>query len=202
MAEFTSDWFSYNIAQWGRLITQLRWSQARPLTVIEIGSYEGRASLWILDNLMVHPDSRLHCIDTFEGSEEHTEEQRTGLFERFTRNIESNPNRDKVVVHRSLSRIALLKLLGEGLVADFVYVDGSHVAPDVLEDLVLSFRLLRVGGLMICDDYLWFNSDISQRDLVDSPKLAIDAFVNIFIRKLTLFRKQELYQLAFVKISD
>ena len=38
---------------------------------------------------------------------------------------------------------------------DFVYVDGSHQAPDVLVDAVLSALLLRKGGLLVFDDYFW-----------------------------------------------
>lgn len=38
---------------------------------------------------------------------------------------------------------------------DFIYVDGSHLAPDVLTDAVLSWRLLKPGSIMIFDDFLW-----------------------------------------------
>ena len=38
---------------------------------------------------------------------------------------------------------------------DLIYIDGSHTAADVLTDAVLAFQLLRVGGVMIFDDYLW-----------------------------------------------
>ncbi len=39
--------------------------------MVEIGSFEGRSTLWILENLLRHPDSRMHCIDTFAGGAEH-----------------------------------------------------------------------------------------------------------------------------------
>lgn len=38
---------------------------------------------------------------------------------------------------------------------DFYYVDGSHVAPDVMADAVLGWRLLKPGGIMVFDDYEW-----------------------------------------------
>ena len=41
---------------------------------------------------------------------------------------------------------------------DFIYVDGSHQAHDVLCDAILSFKLLRVGGIVCFDDYLWGRS--------------------------------------------
>ena len=45
-------------------------------------------------------------------------------------------------------------LLAEGRQGsfDFIYVDASHRAPDVLLDAVLAFQLLRIGGLIIFDD--------------------------------------------------
>jgi hypothetical protein len=62
---------------------------------------------------------------------------------------------------------------------DFAYIDGSHIAPDVLEDAVLAFRLLKPGARMILDDYQWnLHEDETLR-----PKLAIDAFLSVFRRR-------------------
>jgi hypothetical protein len=36
---------------------------------------------------------------------------------------------------------------------DFVYIDGSHLASDVLEDAVLSWAVVQVGDMIIFDDY-------------------------------------------------
>ena len=37
---------------------------------------------------------------------------------------------------------------------DFIYIDPSHQAPDILTDAVLAFKLLRLSGVMVFDDYL------------------------------------------------
>jgi hypothetical protein len=47
---------------------------------------------------------------------------------------------------KAKSTKALPLLLSEGKRFDFVYIDGSHVASDVLQDAVDCFRLLREGG--------------------------------------------------------
>jgi hypothetical protein len=39
-------------------------------------------------------------------------------------------------------------------------------------------------------------------DLLDSPKLAIDVFGNVFTRKIRLVQGQPLYQPAFQKTAD
>jgi predicted O-methyltransferase YrrM len=65
---------------------------------------------------------------------------------------------------------------------DFVYIDGSHKAADVLEDAILSLRLLKPGGIMIFDDYLW----AAFEDPLDNPRPGIDAFLHAFAQQYDL----------------
>ena len=57
---------------------------------------------------------------------------------------------------------------------DYIYVDGSHLPRDVLEDAVLAYRLLKVGALVTFDDYA------SDTNSAVRPKVALDAFVSVF----------------------
>ncbi len=201
MPRFSSDWFSHVIPSWQQIFQLVGWGADRPLTVIEIGSYEGRSALWLLDNLLGHAESRIYCIDLFDRG---VDPPTTGnaVREQFDRNIAESRHAAKVEVLAGPSCQGLIELAHRGVRADLVYVDGSHRAPEVLEDLVLSFRLAKVGGVIICDDYLWSKEPTGQQDLVNAPKLAVDAFVNCNIRKLELLAKQPLYQLVFRKISE
>lgn len=52
MSDFTADWFTSYGADWLRLLGHLRSGPARGL---EIGSYEGRSAVWLMDNLLVPP---------------------------------------------------------------------------------------------------------------------------------------------------
>lgn len=79
---------------------------------------------------------------------------------------------------------------------DFIYIDGSHNAIDVLEDAVLSFRLLKNNGIIAFDDYLWNDEQYSDGTY---PKLAIDAFISIYDHKIKLLYKE--YQVWIQKIS-
>ena len=98
---------------------------------------------------------------------------------------------------------ALSRLLANGGLNyfDVVYIDGSHSASDVLTDAVLAFHLTRVAGVMIFDDYLWYQEGPEQRNPLTAPKIAIDAFLNIFQRKVDILR-QPLYQVYARKIAD
>ena len=178
---FSNNWFVQAAAYWPQLFRATGWDSLRPSVIIEIGSYEGRSSCWILDNLMNNPASRLYCIDTFQGSVEHAPGEVQGLQERFTRNIALTGKSDQVRACIGRSDQMLMRLIGENVQADFIYVDGSHQAADVMSDAVLSWKLLKPGGLLVFDDYLWpFYQD--QPHL--NPKLAIDAFVNCHLNQV------------------
>ncbi len=83
---------------------------------------------------------------------------------------------------------------------DLIYVDGSHQASDVLTDSIMAFQLLRVGGVMIFDDYLWSWDPEGKQDTLNMPKAAIDSFINLFQRKLRVISGLPIYQLYIEKL--
>lgn len=188
---FTHDWFSNNIPHWATLLE--RFKGQPDLHFLEIGCYEGRATKWLLDNILTGEKSFISVIDTFEGSMEHKERgmDMTSMYDNFVENVGMT---GKVIVHQGFSQIILRKFQREPQF-DFVYVDGSHTAYDTMEDAVLSWYTLKRGGILIFDDYGW-NAYPDNPEL--NPKLAIDSFLAIFTGKYTLLHKQ--YQVAIQKI--
>ena len=195
LAEFTKDWFNRYPDYWRELFSKHGWRADEPHTAIEIGSYEGRSALWMLENLLQHPESRLHCVDTF-----HDRDNPEAYWHRFERNVLGSAHRDKVIVTASASLSFLLAFVASGQRADFVYVDGAHRAAEVIEDLILAFHALRPGGIIICDDYLKAApaDDLS----LGSPKLGVDAFTTLYRDRLDIPWGQPLYQLAMIKTGD
>ena len=126
---------------------------------------------------------------------------------RFKHNIELAKNlaskHVNLTIHKELSDSALPKLLASGHADtfEFIYVDGSHQAPDVLCDALLSFRLLRKGGLIVFDDYFWQETLPEGVDLLRCPKPAIDAFTNLYSRKISVVGAS-LHQLFVQKIAS
>lgn len=174
--QFTKDWFNWAPEVWNQLIPMLS-GTAGYRNFLEIGSFEGRSSIWIAENMMQERDL-LRCIDTWEGGEEHSEENMSEVEERFRANLvlatEKLPDR-RIIQHKGTS-VAMLAWLHGKETFDFIYIDGSHKAPDVLTDACMSWPLLNNGGMMVFDDYMWGNP----RDALHRPKIAIDAFTNIF----------------------
>jgi len=174
--QFTKDWFQWAPEVWNQLTPMLS-GTAGHRTFLEIGSFEGRSSIWIAENMMQDGDL-LRCIDTWEGGEEHGEENMSEVEERFRANLvlatEKLP--DRRIIQQKGTSVAMLSWLHGKETFDFIYIDGSHQAPDVLTDACMSWSLLNKGGLMVFDDYMWGNP----RDALHRPKIAIDAFTNIF----------------------
>jgi predicted O-methyltransferase YrrM len=198
--EFSTDWFSAAEPVWCAIFQQLIPGTRK---ILEIGCYEGRSVVWLIQNgFRPSMAGDIYCIDNWKGSVEHNSATMQTVLARFKRNIErANKMAPGISVHRleSDSRQALAKLYleGHGGSFDFVYVDASHQAADVLSDLVLSFELCRIGGVVACDDYLW---NFGQNPLL-TPKIAIDAFVNCYAAKITPVNGVPLYQFFFKKIA-
>jgi predicted O-methyltransferase YrrM len=139
---------------------------ARPLKLLEIGSYEGGSSVWYIRYMLSHPQSTLTCIDPWSS------DLRNGLnsslvYETFKSNIALTGRSDRVRVLRNDSMMALANLVVQGETFDFIYVDGSHMLPDVLSDITLSWKLLAVGGVMALDDVPWRSTRKLPNDAVD-----------------------------------
>ena len=186
---FTVDWFSHNIPSWDIYLNNFK--NKPNLNFLEIGSFQGRSTVWLLENILTDENSSITCIDTFEGSIEHhiySKNELINLFDIFVHNVSTFKNKINIIRGKSQE---VLKLLNESY--DFIYIDGDHTAVSVIEDAILSFSLLKKGGIMIFDDYEW----LVMNNYIDNPKPAIDAFLEIYANKITLLYKD--YQVIIKK---
>lgn len=178
--QYTNDWFKYAEAIWPELIKHLPARNGRR-RFLEIGSYEGRSAVWIMEHAMI-PGDQLVCVDTWKGGEEHSSIDMSAVEKRFDANIELAKYRagkhdvQKVKSESIIELANQLRTMKDGELFDFIYIDGSHQAPDVLADAVLAWKLLKLGGIMVFDDYLWGDPRVP----LHRPKIAIDAFMNIY----------------------
>jgi predicted O-methyltransferase YrrM len=185
--EFTNDWFDHGArGAWDQLVPKIN-----PSKILEVGSYEGASACYLIDTMAADHDVEIHCVDTWLGSQErqHDPKEMPHVERRFLANTQLAIGKAKhkvdLHVHKGTSAAELPRLLASGMQGyfDFVYIDGSHQAPDVLLDAVLGFEMLRKGGLLVFDDYLWQEQMPWGADPIRSPKIAIDAFTTIYCRK-------------------
>lgn len=160
--EFHSDWFGNHIPVWSEALASYR---GKPdLAYLEIGVFEGRSLVWMLERILTHPTSRVLAIDPFV-QKRGKEVERT-----FRENVKKTGASERVTLIVGFSQMELRKLAPASF--DIIYIDGSHRAADVLEDAVLSWRLLRPGGTIVFDDYLWRR----ESPLEDRPEKAVYEF--------------------------
>ena len=191
--QFTSDWFSWHKDKWDKYISEL--SIKDNLRCLEIGSFEGRSTLYILQNYCKGNNSTIDCIDTWNGSVEHDKNiyDLDNLYNRFINNTKEYIDNKKLVINRGESKQILIQFLYNNKQKyDFIYVDGSHLACDVLMDVVLSWELLKDNGIMIFDDYNWGNGNH------ETTAPAINGFLNSFVGKYEILLLD--YQLHIRKL--
>lgn len=175
--EYTSDWFNTDnrLESWNRYLKPL---SEKPINYLEVGVYEGRSMIWMLENALTHPDSRATGIDLM-------------IYSRYERNLLRSGACEKVTNLKGPSQDLLHTLPKSSF--DVIYIDGSHLGQDVLVDAVLAFNLLKSGGMIVFDDYGWYPdwaSDIR-------PGVAIDSFVTQYRHQLDIVHKD--YQLIVRK---
>ena len=140
------------------------------LRFLQIGAFTGDASVWLVDNILTQKNSILEDVDTWAGSGEHEKMNWDWAdVERvYDSRIAFRPN---VIKHKMDSREYLRSV--EAPTFDFIYIDGDHTAENVRQDAVLAWRLLKPGGIIAFDDYLWQDP----RGIEFQPGRSIDTFV-------------------------
>jgi len=212
--EFTNNWFEHGAKIHFDLIFD---KLAKPKTILEIGSFEGQSTCYFIEKISEFNQApEIFCIDTWEGGQEHKQgkinytEMNQAEY-RFKKNIQHAIDRVKnkatVTAKKCESCAALSQLIVDkkSEYFDLVYIDASHDAADVLQDAILSFRLLKVGGIIVFDDYLWGtwgSRSNSQNNIMRCPKMGIDSFVNCFYEKIQVDPNFFAHQIVAKKITN
>lgn len=195
----TRPWDKYDgIKQWGWYVDQFdAWREHlatdAPVRVLEIGAFDGVSANMMLDAIFTHPQSQVVAIDPYL-PDPTTPEVDASTRDTFLRNarIGGHENRIKLLLGESFDLLPQMPRAS----FDVVYVDGSHFARHVLEDAVLALRLLKPGGIIGFDDYLW-TSPTDPGEPGASPKAAIDAFERVHADRIELVfgTRQRFYRL-------
>lgn len=213
--QFTNDWFGGNVYEKGvevdlRSVWSALLGAGKYQSILEIGSYEGNSTCFMIEQCAAKYPVNLVCVDTWGGSDEHVafNHDMNSVERRFDHNVQVAAG--KVQHDVSLTKLKMTSMMGCAQLItqnlhnafDLIYIDGSHTAADVLTDATMAFPLLKIGGLMVFDDYLWnFGFEMHHTPL-KIPKIAVDAFTNIFYDKVKIIHGLPSYQLYLVKTTN
>ena len=186
------DYFNKNITNISN--TNNSTGQSR-VNILEIGTYTGVSIIHLL-NLI--PNSYATVIDTWENYNECPLMKNINVNQveqSFYRNIETKKLKDKINVLKgdSFEKLMILVKLNEKF--DFIYVDGSHKCLVCYSDLLLSWELLNIGGIMVIDD-IPYNKE---NGVLESPYEGVMHFMKKYENKYKILKDN--YRLFLEKIE-
>ena len=154
--------------------------------LLEIGTYTGTS---IITALSLLPKATGVVIDTWKDYAENesltANLQEQEIKARFYQNCRIAGVEDRVEIHQGDSKLKLLEFLGNDQKEfDFIYVDGSHKCLDCYTDMVLSFPLLKTGGIMAIDDYMW--TPENNNNVLDKPMEGVNHFFREYVGKIKI----------------
>jgi predicted O-methyltransferase YrrM len=177
-----TDWFSHNNMTWEKFII----NKIHSIKYLEIGSFEGRSTLFIGE---LKNTNSITAVDTWEGSEEHNNISFKKVFQNFKKNI--------VILNKS--NVKFYKTTSDNFfrnnhnVYNLIYIDGNHEYSQIKKDFVNSLNCLKKNGYIICDDFLWFSNQYTNKN----PINAILEIYNEYKEKLSI--EFIAYQIIFKK---
>ena len=154
---------------------------------LEIGCFEGRSVLYLLDNYLQGNTDKIYCIDPWliNDPDRIISENTYELFMNNTRKYH-----DKMIIKRGYSKDRLLEL--EDNFFDFIYIDGDHRYEAVKNDAIVSFEKLKVNGYMLFDDYFI--------KIPEAVYKAVNEFIQVYKHRIRIISTAN-KQLMLVKLS-
>ena len=139
-----------------------------PLRALQIGTYTGDATAWLLANRDVE---RLYDVDTWEGSNEeaHNSLDFSSVESYYNFRFTDNQNITKC-------KMTSDEFFNKNThTFNFIYIDGDHTALQTALDGLNAFKVLEPGGVMAFDDYEWYYGGKKFLE----PKRGVDAFLSV-----------------------
>lgn len=146
---YTQNWTDDRLPLWLPFVQHLIGSEN--VNALEIGAFEGRSTVWMLEHILTHPTSRIVCLDPFYHNRG-IDTKPTDYLVNFVDNTTSY--RERVRILQAFSRdIHAETLLEFANGYDLIYIDASHWAGETVNELRLAWTVAKPGALIIFDDY-------------------------------------------------
>jgi len=147
--------------------------------ILEIGTYVGVSLIKIMEKI---PESMGTVIDMWSDYTEFCNNSQVEMLSNmksnntenvFYNNIKIAGLSDRVKTIKGKSSEVLFDFLKNDTMFDLIYVDGSHTLLDSYIDIMLSWKILNKGGILIIDDVPY-----NKESVLDSPYYGVLKFLN------------------------
>lgn len=175
---FTKDFFEQQEYNWWNMTHKWYMDTNRPYKakikedcrILEIGSFEGSAAVWFIEECVRNYNCELHMIDRWlpfnkyeDRVPDRVEGQMIDAESRYDENIAiaceahltKKQAKEKIFKWKGDSTKMLYEMTksyGERSF-DIIYIDGSHDQDQVMIDAIMAYKLLDYGGFICFDDY-------------------------------------------------
>ena len=137
------NWFGRTFKEFSRAVEPYR---GQPIHYVEVGCWLGDSAVWMCEEILTHPDATGTGIDPYQDDYKRgsNEAVRLEAQERLSKFKQWN-----WIIGKSQDALRMWP----GTKIDLLYLDGSHIAHDVLADFVFAFPHLKKGSTIIFDDW-------------------------------------------------
>jgi len=172
--EFTEKWFLNNFEIFNFFLPE---DLDKKFSYLEIGSFEGLSALNVLFNFK---NCKVTTIDLWKKSNINSESLNVN-FDDVEKKFNNNLKDYEYNKIKKDSVIAMRELLSKKVFFDVIYIDGSHNGEDIISDAIEGYKLLNKNGIMIFDDIVNENENIS----IQSHK-GFEKFCELYNKKIKL----------------
>lgn len=140
--EAAGRWFTEDLHTWLVMLSDPR----RPMRVLETGTSDGMSMNVMLDEIFPHSESEVHGVDLYDG------EAGNKLREDLDANVKSGGHASQLHLYEGATREVLAWMIaGDGFWEsfDFIYLNPTHAAPEMLADACQAWSLLKPGGILV-----------------------------------------------------
>ena len=136
--------------------------------------------------------SKITCVDTWSGSDEHLKQNFDIIEANFDTNTKSYQDDNRLKKIKNTSN----NFFSDNFQSfDLIFVDGNHSSEQVKKDINNSWKMLKNGGYLILDDYLWWY----YKDLKNNPAVTINNFIS---ENLSNISSLKIWQQVIIKKAN
>ncbi len=153
---FTRNWFRLRNLSTFRKFVHPQFA-GKPINYLEIGVFEGMSMVWMMQKILIHPDSRAVGVDPWLMTRKMDSKKMEIVQWRANNNIVPWKDRCTLIQGNSAE---VIRLMGgrKGFAGitknsvDLAMIDGDHNAPAVVDDARIVYKVMKNGGVILFDD--------------------------------------------------